>query len=108
MNNTQLVQHLRKHVFAPTVLKAIVEALQVHRNNVHIETEDDLFIKWHRSDVMGRALDMGRKRPTVQQQRDVLELLRKTHDCNDGITWESIDQALEVVTHPNKNNLHNQ
>ena len=102
MNNTQLVQHLRNHVFAPAVLSAIVEALRTHHSNVHVETEDDLFIKWHSSDVLYRAVGTGQKKPTVQQRREVLQLLRNTHDCNDGITWESLDQALDVVTHSNK------
>ena len=50
------------------------------------DTEDRIFIEWQTDDVLQQRPDL-----TKEQAREVLHRIKQDHDCNHGITWETID-----------------
>ena len=51
-------------------------------------------IDWHLEDFEERANDLGLEL-TNDQLVDAMREVARHHDCNYGITWLTIDQALE-------------
>ncbi len=54
-----------------------------------METENSITITWHIDDVL--SID-----PSLSNDkaREVLLLVEKYHDCNYGISWETIEAAI--------------
>ena len=63
-----------------------------------LDTRDVIFIEWGVEDIEARV--EGTKITRAQAQ-DILEELDRRHDCNYGITWDTIDfhlgELLEVA-----------
>jgi hypothetical protein len=58
------------------------------------EIEEDPFIEiiWYLSDILEYREDL-----TREQGLKVLALLKKSHDCDHGISWETIDAIAESI-----------
>lgn len=50
--------------------------------------KDEITITWHIDDVKEVRADL-----TDDQARQVLQYVDRYHDCNYGITWETLDNA---------------
>ena len=57
---------------------------------------DQIKIMWHKDDVLGRAEALAIE-CTDLQARKILQLMSKNHDCNSGISWDTIDYYLETL-----------
>jgi len=56
----------------------------------------EITIKWCIEDVYERALRL--KIPVSEKQAsDILQKMKKYHDCTLGITWETIDSYLSQL-----------
>ena len=55
-----------------------------------------IHIIWSIEDVQQRAEDNGVEL-TEDEQKEALALVEKYHDCNYGVTWESLDNAIHSV-----------
>lgn len=66
-----------------------IEHLQRYPSDIPV-----CFILWLPQDVIDRAKeqDITLNR---EQAGEILESLHENHDCNDGITWETIDVQLD-------------
>lgn len=58
--------------------------------------QESITIHWGVIDVEERASFNGYRLKKGEAQK-VLEMIRKTHDCNVGITWELIDSCLSYI-----------
>jgi len=58
--------------------------------------EDYIAIFWHVDDVLD-ACENEDFKITKEQARDVLRWVDKNHDCNFGITWETLQCAARDV-----------
>lgn len=56
----------------------------------------EISIKWCIEDVIYQAKE-DEVDITKEQASEVLQLLDKQHDCNYGITWETISVAIQTV-----------
>jgi hypothetical protein len=52
---------------------------------------------WHIDDVIEQAENNG-EQLTEDEAREVLRLMDKYHDCNNGHTWDSMDCYIDHVT----------
>tara|TARA_R110000751_G_scaffold96397_1_gene188075 strand:- start:297 stop:491 length:195 start_codon:yes stop_codon:yes gene_type:complete len=57
----------------------------------YIDETGDLVIIWQPEDVI--SMD---KSLTWQEASEVLRALARNHDANDGITWETIEAAIDT------------
>lgn len=55
--------------------------------------EDKIAIVWGSEDVIGYAKDQG-KDISEEDARDILQTMFQKHDCEYGITWETINGNL--------------
>jgi hypothetical protein len=90
-------------------LKVIQERSATKGGNSHIQevidmldSPDILLIEWGVEDLIIRATDLQdlggeQKIPTIEQAREMLQTLDRTHDCNYGITWEHLDSVLQDI-----------
>jgi len=62
-----------------------------------LDTKDVIFIEWGVDDVETRAEEL-HLQITKKQAQDVLERIDRIHDCNYGITWETIDACFDYVS----------
>ena len=51
---------------------------------------------WHSDDVIEQAENSG-EQLTYEEAREVLRLMDKYHDCNNGHSWDSMDSWIEQV-----------
>ena len=51
---------------------------------------------WHIDDVIEQAENSG-EQLTYEEAREVLRLMDKYHDCNNGHSWDSMDSWIEQV-----------
>lgn len=51
---------------------------------------------WDIEDVIQQAKDNDFKVPTEAEAIDILAAMQHGHDCNHGITWETINAHLEA------------
>jgi len=87
--------------FAVAELQALVDHLKIGHEAIakvqdiidELRSSDYLLIEWSVDDVQQAA----RAQHKIEDAREVLSLLDKTHDCNDGITWEHIQVAIETL-----------
>lgn len=63
--------------------------------------EYKITITWGDDDVRHVAKDM-KVTLTNEQIIDVLDYVDNTHDANYGITWDTIQSAVEVILSPSK------
>ena len=66
------------------------------------KTERKISIVWSAGDVIGQAEQMDIVL-TPEEVDKVLDNLERHHDCNYGITWETIDSTIESVVDDRKN-----
>lgn len=59
-----------------------------------INDKGELIITWCVEDVSIRAEDNG-VRCTKKMARKILDMMDKQHDCNYGVSWETIDYWLD-------------
>ena len=52
--------------------------------------KDSISITWHVFDVIERAKERGLK-VNKAQARNILQNVERHHDCNIGVTWETLD-----------------
>jgi hypothetical protein len=52
---------------------------------------DEITITWHFTDI--QEIDDSL---TDDEARQVLQMLKKYHDCNNGITWEVIQSTIDT------------
>ena len=57
---------------------------------------DSIAIVWSTDDVAARCLHLD-VALTIQEQREVLRRLRHYHDATVGISWEVIDEHIQMV-----------
>ena len=57
-----------------------------------INPETQVSFVWGIEDVQGQG-----KKLTDEQAMEVLEFCKDSHDCNFGMTWEHIDQAINAL-----------
>lgn len=55
--------------------------------------EDKIAITWNAEDVIGYA-KIHKKVVTEEQARDILQTMLQKHDCEYGITWDTIRENL--------------
>jgi hypothetical protein len=55
--------------------------------------EDKIAIIWSAEDVIAEAKQNG-KRCSKEKAQEILQSLYDDHDCNYGITWQTIDEYL--------------
>jgi len=55
---------------------------------------DTIEISWHYLDVLQQAKEIGVK-CSKQRAKKILQVMKSKHDCNFGITWETINCYLE-------------
>ena len=87
--------------FAVAELQALVDHLKIGHEAIakvqdiidELRSSDYLLIEWSVDDVQQAA----RAQHEIEDAREVLSLLDKTHDCNGGITWEHIQVAIETL-----------
>lgn len=73
----------------------LVKTLIKHLQDYY-ELEDEICsIIWTKEDIVDRAKDQGNKVPSKERLSEIINLMDKNHDCNYGITWETIDYYLE-------------
>jgi hypothetical protein len=53
-------------------------------------------IYWHPVDIIERAKQMEYREPTYEEAEEILDTMIRNHDCNYGITWDTIDAHLET------------
>jgi len=51
-------------------------------------------IEWSAIDIIDRAKDVNMQVPTEDEAQEILEKMIEDHDCNLGITWDTIDGYL--------------
>lgn len=51
-------------------------------------------IKWHADDIKNTGLGY---KLTNKEISDVLCLIEKKHDCNNGVTWETIEYYIDQI-----------
>lgn len=74
-----------------------VEDAKKHLDEVYAG-EPVVMIVWSREDITARLDDLGDNRdPSTIQLDEMLELMGNTHDANLGITWDTIDCAVDQV-----------
>lgn len=56
---------------------------------------DRRIIVWGIVDIIDRAKETKRKIPTKERAQEILDEMMHRHDCNYGITWDTIDHYLE-------------
>lgn len=64
------------------------------------ELPDEINMSWHIEDIKGRDIDWpedGVEPLTDNECRQVLVNIKKNHDCNIGVTWETIDSEIENI-----------
>ena len=85
----------------PFVFKFL--ALRRRMGNLFEELNgDQIAIRWCFEDIISRAEEMvecGRNEtiPTEDEARDILKAMEHNHDCNYGITWDTIDYHLDEL-----------
>ena len=57
---------------------------------------NEISIKWHIEDVKAQAKER-HINITDEQAREILQAMKKNHDCNIGINWEVIDCRLDML-----------
>ena len=62
-------------------------------NALQKEWKDNIAIVWSTEDVIERAKEQKIK-VTKSKAREVLQSMLRGHDCNYGITWDTIDAYL--------------
>lgn len=62
-----------------------------------IEAGDAIAIIWSIEDVYACAEERERGTLTQEEARKVLKDVEANHDCTYGVSWESIDYAIEDV-----------
>ena len=55
---------------------------------------DRVAVVWQSDDILEKAEELGIQL-TKQQVRDILQVLIDKHDCEHGITWDTIEYAVE-------------
>ena len=55
--------------------------------------EDKIAVVWGAEDVIDRAKEQG-KRVSKERACEILQEMLDEHDCNNGITWNTIDANL--------------
>lgn len=92
-SSTENAVRLMKEVIETGELSKLESAIK------YIDTPDKIFIEWCIEDVISRAKDLKDFRknqvtPTDEQAREILQAMDRRHDCNLGITWDTIDDYL--------------
>jgi hypothetical protein len=74
----------------------VLEELQRMENEIEI-ADDKIQIVWQVDDVLEKAKEDGVK-ITKEQAYEVLGLVERNHDCNYGITWDTISSWIDYVS----------
>lgn len=74
----------------PTVA-SVIEHLQGYKPDEHIATAI-----WSEEDVLGRAKEL-RKKITRKQAQEILDEIEQHHDAELGISWATLDCAIEEL-----------
>lgn len=84
----QMIEALKDHEFTTTnITEEVIKFLE----ELYIEENPDEFtITWCTDDVLEEAKNNGYKL-TQEQGRAILGLAAKYHDCNIGMSWETLD-----------------
>ena len=61
---------------------------------VEIALPPKMSISWHINDILGYAEDQ-KINITTKRAFDILEKLKRNHDCSRGISWETISAYLD-------------
>ena len=59
------------------------------------EKGETIHLVWSYEDVIARAKDVGCKIPSKKRAIEIINEINHRHDCNLGVTWETIDCYLE-------------
>jgi len=51
-------------------------------------------ILWQWVDVIDRAEETGQPIPTKEEAKEIIRVMIDDHDCNNGITWNTIDYYI--------------
>lgn len=62
--------------------------------------KDKIALIWTTEDVLTRAKDIGVNGITEEVAETILVNVLETHDCNCGVTWESLDDLI-IDNNPN-------
>lgn len=65
-------------------------AAKLTQDDIDAMAHTTIAIEWSTADVLGRAMEHNRFL-TLEQAEEVLAFCDSQHDCNQGITWETID-----------------
>lgn len=78
-------------------------------NNSDIETprtvqkpKNYIYIKWHTADVIETAINNGLGNITEAEAMQILEYIKRTHNAEYGVSWETIECAIEHYTESKK------
>ena len=81
----------------PNDLRLVYERLQkgaVEEAMAILEDKNLIFIEWQKDDIIMRADDVNIF-ITEKDAQDILSRMVNSHDCNFGITWDTIDSCLQ-------------
>jgi len=78
----------------------------------NLESKSMLLIEWSTEDVISRAKDLQEWNPdephiipTEEQAIEILSKMDNNHDCNYGITWDTIDCYIDQLNPENVDNI---
>jgi len=90
-------------------LPAIAECLRNHgyipENGIHMKPNQQIAIVWDAEDVIDRAKDIYEGEDfevTMEEAIDIVEKMKRRHDCCNGITWDTIDYYLDELKEEKK------
>jgi chromosomal replication initiation ATPase DnaA len=67
--------------------------------------DNTISIVWSIEDVTEQARKDG-KEITEDQAREILQMMKDNHDCNFGITWETISAYIDILLEDAKRKQH--
>ena len=78
-----------------TIKKAIelLKEGKVSKALLLLESKDSIFIEWSTQDILDVAQNM-HKRISKKKARQILADIEHNHDCNYGITWDTIQDFI--------------
>ena len=71
------------------------QALVKKIENAVKKQDETIHIIWSYEDIISRAEDAGCKVPSKKKAIEILKEIEHRHDCNLGVTWDTIDFYLE-------------
>jgi hypothetical protein len=84
---------------ASEIARILEDADYIPEHSVRLDPENQIAIVWDAEDVIGQAemLFDGEFYPSRKEAREIIEKMDRYHDCNYGISWETINYYLHEL-----------